>query len=272
MRRFLRWVYRSLLFQQAIKLDERDLSRPAIVFAPHPDDEVLGCGGTILRKISCGAEVRIVFLTDGSGSHKGSMGRQAMKEIRAKEAVAAAQKLGVSEGNLHFLAFVDGKLAENPREAVHETARILAAHQPQDVFIPCRMDKPADHWATRDIVLAALDQNGWNAPIYEYPIWFWDHWPWVPAGGNPAGSQALSAWKKSLRQDVRYLLKEFGHAVSIQAVLEEKHSALAAHRSQIARPADNPAWKTLGDVSGGEFLECFFQPYEVFARSAPPGR
>ena len=36
-----------------------------VVLAPHMDDEVIGCGGTLARHVACGAEVTIVFLTDG---------------------------------------------------------------------------------------------------------------------------------------------------------------------------------------------------------------
>src|SRR5207248_577693 len=45
-----------------------ELGRSAIVFAPHQDDEVLGCGGTIVRKLRAGADVTVVFLTDGSAA------------------------------------------------------------------------------------------------------------------------------------------------------------------------------------------------------------
>jgi LmbE family N-acetylglucosaminyl deacetylase len=40
-----------------------------VVFSPHPDDETLGCGSTIIKKKRLGADVTIVFMTDGSKSH-----------------------------------------------------------------------------------------------------------------------------------------------------------------------------------------------------------
>ncbi len=43
--------------------------RSALVFSPHPDDESLGCGGTIIKKKSLGARVKLVHMTDGSAAN-----------------------------------------------------------------------------------------------------------------------------------------------------------------------------------------------------------
>jgi len=51
------------------ELDEKDLGCTATVFSPHPDDETLGCGGTIIKKKRAGAEVKIFYMTDGRKSH-----------------------------------------------------------------------------------------------------------------------------------------------------------------------------------------------------------
>ena len=59
-----RWTTAQLKLQTR-ELDRTSQRAPAIVFAPHPDDETLGCGGTILKKRSLGAPVEVVFLTDG---------------------------------------------------------------------------------------------------------------------------------------------------------------------------------------------------------------
>src|SRR5947208_1953038 len=80
-----------------------DLARPTVVFAPHQDDEALGCGGTILRKRRAGAAVDIAFVTDGSQSHARLMDPAALSALRAREALAAAEVLGVEKGRVHFL-------------------------------------------------------------------------------------------------------------------------------------------------------------------------
>jgi len=83
-----------------------------LIFAPHPDDEVLGCGGTITKRIRQGYEAYIVFMTDGAHSHI-QISAKRMKQIRRKEAVIANSVLGVPTKNLFFLGFEDGCLKEN---------------------------------------------------------------------------------------------------------------------------------------------------------------
>jgi hypothetical protein len=65
-----RGLYRAALGKRRNVRDDLSLRRSAVVFAPHPDDETLGCGGTIVRKIRAGARVRLVVMTDGGSSHR----------------------------------------------------------------------------------------------------------------------------------------------------------------------------------------------------------
>jgi len=67
-----------------------------LVLAPHPDDEVLGAGGLIAALADAGAGLRVVFVTDGSGSHPDAPGWSARRVAgtRAREAGAALRALG----------------------------------------------------------------------------------------------------------------------------------------------------------------------------------
>src|SRR5947208_6372296 len=100
----------------AHELHNSDLVRPAVVFSPHPDDETLGCGGTIIRRRLLGADVSVVFMTDGSASHRRLMPALDLTALRAREARAACRILGVNEQSISFLNFEDGQL-ESHREA-----------------------------------------------------------------------------------------------------------------------------------------------------------
>jgi LmbE family N-acetylglucosaminyl deacetylase len=62
------------------------------------------------------------------------------------------------------------------------------------------------------------------------------------------------------------LLKDFTCTVDIRDALETKRAALERYASQMRRLVPDPAWRTLGDVSNGDFLQCFLQEREVFKR------
>jgi LmbE family N-acetylglucosaminyl deacetylase len=256
---------RSLQRELAVPLTEEELAVPALVFAPHPDDETLGCGGTILRKRRLGADVRIVFMTDGANSHTHLMAADELRAVRAAEAAAAAAVLGVAQDALEFLAFADGNLAGQAPLALDRVATLLSRHKPQQVFLPYPRGEHPDHVATHSIVHQALGRSG-GATVLEYPVWFWRHWPWTPLAGRDAPDLLRASFDASF--GLR-LCQEMRATVDIRDVLADKRAALAEHRSQTRRRRGDPRWWILGDVSGGAFLACFFQNQEVFRRSGP---
>jgi LmbE family N-acetylglucosaminyl deacetylase len=239
------------------------LGRPAVVFAPHQDDEVLGCGGTIVRKLSAGAEVTVVFMTDGSAAHGGLMADDEMKRLRAGEALAACRVLGLPAERVLFLELKDGQLGRHLDEAVSRVRELLRRLRPAEVFIPHYHDGSSDHLATTDAVLAALRAEFWPAAVYEYPVWLWCHWPWIGLPGKLA--ELPEALRRSAAAN-RRLLHDCRCFVRVGDLLAVKRAALEQHRSQLHRLIPDPRWFTLGEVANGEFLACFFQDREIFYR------
>ena len=82
------------------------MPKRVIVFAPHPDDETLGCGGTIAKKLREGYDVLIVFMTDGRNALSklfnvcSNPTPLELREIRKEEAKKASKILGVEEEKL----------------------------------------------------------------------------------------------------------------------------------------------------------------------------
>ena len=98
-----------------VALNEQDR---ILVLAPHPDDEVLGCGGVIQQALAIGAPVHVAFLTYGDFYEFSFLvykkrpvltarGVEGMGEIRHDEAVAADSLLGVPRENLSFFGYPD---------------------------------------------------------------------------------------------------------------------------------------------------------------------
>ena len=158
-------------------------------------------------------------------------------------------------------------LVQQVDAAVARVAELLRQIQPEEVFMPYSgepLQWSEDHRATTRIVTLALKAYGSAVIVYEYPIWFWYSIPWVSLGRNRKRDQ-LSILRNSLdsRFGLRFL-SDFNWSIDISDVREQKRSALEQHRSQMFQLIPDVGWPTLGDVSGGEFLECFFHDREIF--------
>jgi hypothetical protein len=120
--------------------------------------------------------------------------------------------------------------------------------------------------AVNKIVLAALENCGQQPMVYEYPIWFWDHWPWVSRTMR-IGRQMLRRMKISLSANYQMnMRKRFRSSVFVGDVLKVKRRALDEYRSQMTQLVPGVPWPTLEDVGKGDFLKCFFQERELFYR------
>lgn len=245
-------------------ISAKDLVKSAIVFSPHQDDETLGCGGTIIRKRQVGAKVKIVFMTDGSRSHNHLMPEAELIELRQQEAIKAAKILDVVSQDIVFLDFRDGELQQSSKKAIARVEELLRKNQPQELFIPYERELHHDHLATNQIVLNALKSYEKEVTVYEYPIWYWSHYPWTKRREyDPRRNYFKDSAQAKLGLQ---LLEEFNCRVNIEAVRDKKRLALAQHKTQMNRLIEVPEWLILADTSGGEWLECFFRTQEIFRR------
>lgn len=249
---------RARLRARTVEMLAADLPSPAIIFAPHPDDETLGCGGTILRMRQQGADVHVVFMTDGSASHAHLMPVEVLMAQRKSEAMAAAAALGVTEDAVHWLGFRDGELFAHLAGAAPPVRSLLAEIQPEAVFIPHRFDPLADHRATVKIVRVV---SGQSVRMYEYPVWWWHQFPFTLPMRRRADVMRWVCVSARTFGGL-WLARTFNQRVDVSAVLAQKRRALMQHRSQMVAQSDG--WATLESVSDGEWLDCFFQPFEWF--------
>jgi LmbE family N-acetylglucosaminyl deacetylase len=128
----------------------------ALVIAPHFDDDVLGCGGLIAQLTAAGAEVGVLFLTDGSGGVEQIADRTAYAERRHGEASRALEILGVTD--IEFADLPDGSLAEHVREAAEHIRRALIARSPDLLLAISPLEISADHRAAFAATHSVLSQ------------------------------------------------------------------------------------------------------------------
>lgn len=175
-RRFLNLIRVSLDEASAPALVSVPPGRSVLVLAPHPDDEVAGCGGTLAIHARQGARVTVVHMTDGRlgslrletlcGAERQAFQSELVRTRKA-EAAAAARILGV--GDPVALDFRDGELRRT-RAAIARIEELLAAHRPDIVYVPFPCDRHADHVETaRIFAAAAAAADGCQVDAYE--IW-----------------------------------------------------------------------------------------------------
>lgn len=137
------------------------------ILSPHPDDDAIGCGGTIIKHIQMGHCVRIVYLCSGDKGIKSEHADKAIK-IRKKEAQNAALIMGVSPNNLYFFDIPDETLKNNLDVAVVKLKDLFNTYQPDIVYLPSFLDRHNDHLATNDIIKKCALKN---TLISAYEIW-----------------------------------------------------------------------------------------------------
>ena len=125
-----------------------------LVLSPHPDDEIIGCGGTIIKLLKVGANIHCLYLTDGSNTSalEGYPGH-IRKTIREAEAKKVARILGVSD--TIFWKEEDSKLKASHKN-VRRLLRILQRINPKIIFVPFVDSRHQDHVTANSILKKAL--------------------------------------------------------------------------------------------------------------------
>ncbi|MEZ1318310.1 PIG-L family deacetylase [Pseudomonas fluorescens] len=156
-------------------LDLVPASSRAVIVAPHPDDEVLGCGGLLQLLAAADRALQLISVTDGSASHPGSRRWPVTRlgVVRPQESAEALRRLGLPVHQLKWLrgGFTDSQVAAREPELVDFIERHL---RPGDVvFTTWREDGHCDHEAVGRATFAAARRVG--ATVHELPVWTW-HW------------------------------------------------------------------------------------------------
>src|SRR6476619_3212963 len=122
---------------EAIPFAPQDLrGERLLVLAPHPDDEVIGCGGLVALHLREGRKVHVVVATDGAQA-----GDAAQRESESRAALALLGNVSIE-----FLRFPDRKLS-GQRELNDRMAAILREWKPDLIAVPSPLEIHPDHIA-----------------------------------------------------------------------------------------------------------------------------
>ena len=185
--------------EKLIPFHSTDLTgKRVLVLAPHPDDETIGCGGSLALHTKAGDPVKVVFLTNGAkGDTCGKLTRGAYVELRQKEAIEACACLGVTD--LEFWPYEDRSLAGS-RGAITRMMDLLNDFRPELVYAPSPLEFHPDHRAACLLFCDAIGTCDLDFQVAFYEV------------GQP------------LRPN---------HLVDITAVLNRKREAVETYKSQL---------------------------------------
>ncbi len=150
-----------------------------LIISPHPDDETLGCGGLIATACDLGLRPRVAYLTDGAGSHNGSIAwpPTRLAAQRRREALNALAILGVPAMDTLFLDWPDGQPHAADEAAYDRTLRDLAAwarsFEPNSLWAPLAEESHCDHQAALALAMALRDGLAAPCALIEYIVWGW---------------------------------------------------------------------------------------------------
>ncbi len=127
-----------------------------LVLAPHIDDDVIGCGGTLAKHAASGDEVMALYFADCT-------------EPRIREAKAAASIIGI--GRLEFLEYGPKGLYGHRREAAQKLKETLEDFRPQTVYLPSLFDRHNDHLALNHILCGVFSETRFDSTVCAYEVW-----------------------------------------------------------------------------------------------------
>ncbi|WP_395748315.1 PIG-L deacetylase family protein [Prosthecobacter sp.] len=161
-----------------------------MVFAPHPDDEALGCGGLIQHAVALGAAVRVVFQTDGDNNpwpqryveQRWSIDEDCRRRWGARrrlEAGRSVQTLGLQAEDAVFFGLPDQGLTrlwdERDEAALALHVAELETFRPTLLVVPSQDDNHPDHEGSYALIQEAMKRAGMALPQWAYLIhrrWF----------------------------------------------------------------------------------------------------
>lgn len=213
--------------------------RRLVVVAPHPDDEILACGGLLASFRGREQDLLLISVTDGEASHPESeqWTEHRLRRQRPQESRNALHRLGLDLQALDWqrLSLKDTAVARDEAFLVNHLSQLLRADD--QLLCTWRGDGHCDHEAVGRACAQAAQAKG--VDLLEVPVWAW-YW------ADPEDPRL--PWERAYK-------------VQLDAeALQRKQQAISAHVSQLAPDGERPP------VLPAATLECLMQPFELVFR------
>lgn len=183
------------------------MKRNILCFAPHPDDEIIGCGGFLLKNIK--DNIAICYLT--LGEHGGLQMAQLLSVIRKKESRMVTKRLKIDQKKVFYLNIPDNTINSNDYQSFCKIISIIRQIKPNIVLIPHAQENYFDHREASLLIQRALDMAGSHN---------------FPELGNPWWTNIILAYEVSTP------MQKYQYSEEISKVIKEKIELLKIYKSQ----------------------------------------
>lgn len=212
---------------------------PALVFAPHADDDLIGAGGAAALHAARGEDVRVVIVFDGAaGDPEGRWEPRELVRLRRAEALAGGRHLGLA----HY-AFWDYPEGHDPAPgelaaAARRAAEVVREVRPRAVYAPWIGEHHVDHHTVARLVRLALAATDYDGEAWGYEVWTPLVATWILDV-----TELIERKRAGLREHVTQIESNghFHHALSMQG-----HRSLYLPQGA----THGEAFRPLGAVSG----------------------
>lgn len=155
--------------------------RRIAVVAPHPDDEILGCGGTMARAAAAGIEVHVIVVTRGQPP----LFEQSLVDRIRRETLNAHAMIGVAK--THFLDFPAAALDQVPRSDLnHALSAALSRIEPDLMLVPFVGDIHLDHQIVFNAAMVHARPRSSSGPACVLAYETLSETNWLAPGVTPA--------------------------------------------------------------------------------------
>ena len=216
-----------------------------LIIAPHPDDDVIGMGGTIAVRSKEGYKFKIVYVTNGGGSSKSpeykDLSKIEMIELRKEEAKQSLIPIvdDIKTVEQVFMGLDSIDLFEKPELYTGKLAQIIDGETFDSAYIPYPEDRHATHSVVASLSIEILRNSSKQIQIYAYETW-----------------DSLPVVKNTVFVDISKYYKQ-------------KLSAVSCHKSQcsitpfdegiIAKNRYNAVFKDINSINKMQYAEIFLK-------------
>ncbi|MCF8383431.1 MAG: PIG-L family deacetylase [Chlorobium sp.] len=220
-------------------------SERVLIIAPHPDDEILGTGGSLIRFLDNNTRVCVAYLTDGEKSLKElDPAEVAEKRIKISDAVLGNLKIGPE--NVVRFHFPDGGVprigSQGFADAEECLMKVVTDVKPDSILVTHPLETwPFDHVAAFELTCSVIKK------LQMKEVSVFGYWVWLPYS-LPLRDFWHIDWKNTVR-------------ISVRRQMALKKNLMEAYLAPLA-----PNGKPWSGVLPGFMLAMFDYPYEIMTR------